>query len=320
MNVRVATEADLPLLKELWLEFEQEVPAPSYVDVDHEEELGEIEEIVKEQVAVLAERDGEAVGFTLARMKGSKLGFISDLYVVPDARRGRVGQALTREAVALLRGRGAETVQLEVLVDNGEARTVYERWGFVETLLTLTADAGELEQRLAREEPEPSAGRVYAQTDDVTAIERASNQFIPRLGRSERTVVHPPRNGWTCVDDELCSGDPNLLRRLAQELSYRTGGVVLSLGIEEGAVVRYVLFERGSVADEYASLPEYFGPLPPGDVIALSANPTVVARLTGADAGRLRAVALTASSPADLPPPEALLAQLADVLGVGSFG
>jgi ribosomal protein S18 acetylase RimI-like enzyme len=318
VNVRAATEADLPRLKELWSAFAQEVPEPDYVQVDHEEELREIEEIVREQVAVLAERDGEVVGFALARTKGSKLGFVSDLYVVPDARRERVAQALTREVVTILRGRGAEAVQLEVLVENGDARSVYERWGFRETLLTLTADAAELEQRLGREDPEPSVGRVYAQTDDVSTIERSTAQFIPRLGRSARTVVHPPRGGWICVDDELCSGDPKLLRRLAQELSYRTAGVVLSLGIEEGAVVRYVLFERGSVADEYASLPEYCGPLPPGDVIALSANPTVVARLTGADAGRLRAVALTASSPADLPPPEELLAELAEVLGIGS--
>jgi ribosomal protein S18 acetylase RimI-like enzyme len=315
MNVRVATESDLSRLKELWLAFEAEIPAPSYINVDREQEIREIEGIVRDHVAVLAERDGEAIGFALARMKGSLLGYVSDLYVVPDARGERVAQALTREAVALLRTQGAEAVQLEVLVDNGAARSVYERWGFRETLLTLTADAAELEQRLGREEPEPSVGRVYAQTDDVSTIERAVAQFIPRLGGS---VVHPPRNGWICVDDELCSGDPKLLRRLAQELSYRTGGVVLALGIEEGAVVRYVLFERGSVADEYASLPEYFGPLPPGDVIALNANPTVVARLTGADAGRLRAVALTASSPADLQPPEELLAELAEVLGVGS--
>ena len=34
-------------------------------------------------------------------------------------------------------------------------------------------------------------------------------------------------------------------------------------------------------------MPEYHGPLPPGDVIALGANPTVLARLTGADPARV---------------------------------
>ena len=65
--------------------------------------------------------------------------------------------------------------------------------------------------------------------------------------------------------------------------SNATGAVVCTLGVEEGAVVRYVLYDRGSIADEYPSVPEYYGPLPPGDVVALGANPTVVARLTGAD-------------------------------------
>ena len=161
-------------------------------------------------------------------------------------------------------------------------------------------------------------GRVFVQSDDETLIEKAVGQFVPRLGHSARTDVSEPRNGWIEVDDELCGRDPKSLRRLGQELSYRTGGVVLTLGVEEGEVVRYVLFERGSVADEYASLPEYYGPLPPGDVIALGANPTVAHRLTGADPGQVRAVAKTARSAEDLPAPHDLYAQLADLLGVGS--
>jgi hypothetical protein len=161
-------------------------------------------------------------------------------------------------------------------------------------------------------------GRVHVQTDDETLVEHAVAQFVPRLGRSARTEVSAPRNGWIEVDDELCGRDPKSLRRLGQELSYRTGGVVLTLGVEEGELVRYVLFERGSVADEYASLPEYYGELPPGDVIALGANPTVAHRLTGADPEQVRSIAKTARSVEDLPAPHDLYAQLADVLGVGS--
>src|SRR5262249_52854715 len=162
-----------------------------------------------------------------------------------------------------------------------------------------------------------------------TLIERAVTQFVPRLGRSAHTEVRPPRNGWIEVEDELCSRDPKLLRRLGQELSYRTGGVVLTLGVEGDAVVRYVLFDRGSGArrvlfargsgaDEYASVPEYYGALPPGDIIGLGANPRVVGRLTGANPETVRAVARTASSIEDLPPADELYAQLANALGVGS--
>ena len=50
----------------------------------------------------------------------------------------------------------------------------------------------------------------------------------------------------------------------------------------------------------------------------LGANPTVVHRLTGADPGRVRAVARTAKAAEELPAPGELYAQLAEVLGVGS--
>ena len=72
-----------------------------------------------------------------------------------------------------------------------------------------------------------------------------------------------------------------------------------------------ILFERGRIVDEYLSVPEFYGPLPPGDVVGLAANPTVVSRLTGADPEAVRRVARTAPSPADLPPARELLAELA---------
>ena len=99
-----------------------------------------------------------------------------------------------------------------------------------------------------------------------------------------------------------------------------SGAVVCAIALEDGAVVRYALFDRGSIVDEYQSVPEYHGPLPPGDVIALGANPTVLARLTGAQPARVRAVARTATSPAELPPAPELFAQLAEVLGLEGAG
>ena len=316
MDVRPAGESDIETLKELWLAFDREHPSPEYEDVDEAVELSEVEEYVREHVALLAENGEVAAGFVLARMRGARHGWISDLYVSPDLRRGGAARRLVRDAAAALRGQGAEVIELDVRPWNEEARTVYERWGFRESKLTLATKADELEARLSQDAPAPSQGLVFAQTDDEARVTKAVRAYVPRLGRSARTDVHPPANGWIAVDDELCSSDPALLRRLAQELSYRTGGVVLTLGVEEEAVVRYVLFDRGSVADEYCSLPEYHGPLPPGDVVALSANPTVAHRLTGADPERVRAVAKSASTAADLPPADDLYAELADVLGV----
>ena len=40
------------------------------------------------------------------------------------------------------------------------------------------------------------------------------------------------------------------------------------------------------MVDEYLSVPTWYGELPKGDELALAANPTLVSRLTGADARR----------------------------------
>jgi len=68
--------------------------------------------------------------------------------------------------------------------------------------------------------------------------------------------------------------------------------------------------------DEYLSVPDFHGRLPPGDAIALRANPTVVSRLTGADPARVRAAARTGLSPSELPPAPELLATIAAALGI----
>jgi hypothetical protein len=149
------------------------------------------------------------------------------------------------------------------------------------------------------------------QTDDVNAVSRAACQWISRQGPTEGTIVSQPRNGWVAVYDEHCDREPPLLQRLARELSDRMGGVVLAIGLEGGEVVHYNVYERGRSVDEYLSVPEYYGAMPSGDVVALGANPTVVARLTGADRARFRSVARTAGSTGELPPAPELLASIA---------
>ena len=142
-------------------------------------------------------------------------------------------------------------------------------------------------------------------------------QLVPRLpGGSRGSVVAPPRNGWIAVYDDVCDRNPEMLRRLARELCDRMGAVTALLGVEREELVRMILFERGRIVDEYLSVPEFYGPLPPGDVVGLAANPTVVSRLTGAEPDAVRRVAITAPSPADLPPARELLAELAAVMRI----
>jgi hypothetical protein len=218
-----------------------------------------------------------------------------------------------RRLVEDAQARGEDSVVVEATPETADA---WRRAGFSERARILEAPVATLEHRLG-DEREPSFGSIHVQTDDIDAVVRGVRQFVPRMpGNSQGSVVSPPRNGWVTVYDELADREPEMLRRLARELSDRMGAVVLLLGVEEGQVVRFVLFERGRVMDEYLSVPEHHGELPPGDVIALSANPTVVARLTGADPGEVRRVVRTARRVEDLPPAPEFVAEVAAVLGV----
>lgn len=320
MTIRRATEADLKPISELWLAFEQEVPPSAHVDIDHERELAEIAEIVRHQHAFVAEDERGPVGFALARRTSVRVGRLTDLYVVPDARGAGVARALVQQVVAAFVGDGLERLALEVQAANGPARAVYARWGLAEELLVLGAPLAELAARLERAGGR-SFGSIHVQTDDQAAVERAVRQFVPRLpGRSQGSLVSAARNGWVSVYDEACDREPADLVRLARELAERLGGVVLRIGVEAGAVVRYALHDGGRLVDEYLSVPEHFGSLPPGDVIALQANPTVVARLTGASPARIRAVARTAVSAAELPPATELVDAIAAAMGIEGAG
>jgi hypothetical protein len=214
-----------------------------------------------------------------------------------------------REVAARMGEAGVEVLELEVLASNAEARAIYDRWGFKPVELTLGAPLAQLEQRLAPADG-PTFGFVHVQTDDVEKVKRDAAKML----RFEPDVE--VEGNWVRVRSDATDAEPERLKALAKELSYTTGGVVLSLGVERGVVVRYDLFDKGSDIDEYLSVPEYFGPLPPGDTYALGANATVVGRLTGADPRRVREVARTAASPNELPPAQELYEQIATVMGV----
>jgi ribosomal protein S18 acetylase RimI-like enzyme len=303
--IRSATAEDLPLVRELWTAFNVEIPDESWREDDLEEDLAWLEQAVKEEIVLLADDAGLAV----ARRRGERLGFLEVVYVKPEARRQGVAAELVREAAKRLREAGADMLELEVLASNTEARAIYERWGLKPVELTLGAPLAELEQRLAPPDG-PTFGYVHVQTDDVEKVRRDTEKFL----RAEPDVE--VGTGWIRVRSNATDADPERLRALAKELSWTTGGVVLSLGVQRGAVVRYDLFDRGADVDEYLSVPEYYAPLPPGDAYALGANATVVARLTGADPKRVREVARTAASPSELPPAKELYEQIAAVMKV----
>jgi ribosomal protein S18 acetylase RimI-like enzyme len=318
MTIRRATKTDRDVLRELWEEFEAELGHPAYLVETWEEAWTDLSQTVASGLALLAEENDRPLGFLFCILgdRGRKTAHITDFYVRPEARNKGVGKDLLAEVVGPAREAGLDHVSLEVLIRNADARRLYERLGFAPVDVFMVAALGSLSERLGSEERPPSFGSLHVQTDDEAGVERAVKQFLPRLGRSEHTEVARSTNGWVTVVDELCDRDRSAQRRLGTELSERMGVPAVALALEEEAVVRYLLFERGRMVDEYLSVPTYYGVLSKADELSLSANPTLAARLTGADPARVRALARVASSPSELPPPRELLQQIADVLGL----
>jgi ribosomal protein S18 acetylase RimI-like enzyme len=318
MTIRPATDDDHDVIRELWEEFEEELGGESYLRETWEEAWEDLSVTMREGVALIAEEDGHALGFVFCVLgdRGRQTAHVTDVYVRPEARRRGVGQALLAELIAPAREAGLGHVSLEVLVHNTEARRLYERLGFVPVDVFMVAPLGAFADRLGSDERPESFGSLHVQTDDEGGVERAVKQFLPRVGRSEWTEVTPARNGWVTVTDELCDHDRSAQRRLGTELSERMGVPVIALALEEDAVVRFLLFDRGRMVDEYLSVPTYYGDLNKADELSLAANATLVARLTGADPARVRAVARTASSPSELPPARELLEEIAGVMNL----
>ena len=312
MNVRAATPDDLDLLMSLVERLESELPTLPYAEDPAERERGKVEDMVRAGVALVAEEDGQAIGYALARFgdHGPTTVYVSDLWVDEAARGRGLGRELLRRISEEAAVRGTTHVLLDVDSRNVDALTFYRRLGFEEGAKILRAPLGLL--LATKEEPGESVGAVHVQSDDAEAVERVVKDYLPRLTRRGSAEVERG-NAWTVVRVEPF--DRDVLRKLGMELSYRFG-VTVVLALEHGAVVRFVIHDRGRMVDEYLSVPEYFEPLPPGDALALRANPTVVSRLTGAEPARVRAVAGNAATPSELPPARELYEQVAGVMGL----
>jgi len=318
VTIRQADKSDLPRLRELRDEFQQELARPHFLHEPWEAVAAEVEETISDGVVLIAEDDGAPVGYALASLVPETpiRGHLYDFFVLADARKRGIGVALVAELAKELRERGVTHLSLDVGVDNDGARRLYDRLGFFPYETFMVAALDDVERRLDPADRPSSAASTHVQTDDESGVRRALEQFMPRLGRSEWTEVFATQQGWVTVVDELCDRDRSAQRRVATELSERMGTPVIALALEEGAVVRYLAFERGRMVDEYLSVPSYYGELNKADEISLSANPTMMSRLTGAEPAQVRAVVRTASSPAGLPPARELVEQIAGVFGL----
>ncbi len=103
-------------------------------------------------VLVSEAEDGALTGFLAAQIKrlpphlttgNAKVGFISEVFVEPAARRHKVGEALVAAAMAWFDRAEVGSVELHVVVGNDVARAFWERMGFTPELVQMRANRGQ---------------------------------------------------------------------------------------------------------------------------------------------------------------------------------
>jgi ribosomal protein S18 acetylase RimI-like enzyme len=84
---------------------------------------------------VVAEREGALSGYAVVTYGfdlewAGRDAFLTEIYVLPAARRAGVGAALLQEVQRVARANGAAAIHLGVLTDNRPAHALYRRAGF----------------------------------------------------------------------------------------------------------------------------------------------------------------------------------------------
>jgi ribosomal protein S18 acetylase RimI-like enzyme len=314
VNIRVATSQDEQAIRPLWEAFEAELPEPEGFTAEtwdgYRKELAA--NIASGAVFVAEDADG-LVGLAEAAVVDGGRWHLETVFVKPESRRVGVGKALVLACTQAAQAAGATHLSLGVLASNELAETVWRRLGFHPVELVMAQSLEALLTRLGSAPAGPSRATTHVQTDDRVSVDRAVAHFVPRL---ENVQVRENPGGWIRIVDPVLDADREAQDRFAANVSDMLGSVVVALALEGGSVVRFRLYERGRMVDEYLSVPGFYGDVDRGEELAAEANPTLVARLTGADRDEVRRVARTASSPGDLPAADQLYTDVGRLMGL----
>jgi ribosomal protein S18 acetylase RimI-like enzyme len=153
--VRPAAPADLPALGRLGALLVREhhafdparfIPAPPRTEELYADFLAD--QLRQPDVVVLvADRAGEVLGYTYARVEGADYmalrgpaGVLHDIVVDPAARGRGVGRLVLDATLAALRARGAPRVVLMTAAPNAPAQRLFERAGFRRTMIEMTRE------------------------------------------------------------------------------------------------------------------------------------------------------------------------------------
>jgi ribosomal protein S18 acetylase RimI-like enzyme len=155
LSTRTATEADFPIIMEMYellnayfYQMGYHLPHPENVGQvwldSFRKTLGRFSNVFLAEMPVYADaEESEPVGslriagFMLCRLKrvpaymsGVIVGELSDMWIIPEARRMGLGDKLSRLAIDWLRSQGAHSIEIQVLRDNEASWKLYDRMGF----------------------------------------------------------------------------------------------------------------------------------------------------------------------------------------------
>jgi ribosomal-protein-alanine acetyltransferase len=143
VRVRPAEPADLPVLVEIashsataaqWNQAEyQKLFASEQPEAETQANPQIIDPNIKGQprTALVVEQEGSVAGFIVGRQVKDEWE-IENIAVTGAARRCGLGSRLVGELLDLVRKRGGKSVFLEVRESNHAARSLYEKWAFLE--------------------------------------------------------------------------------------------------------------------------------------------------------------------------------------------
>ena len=126
VRVRPAEPADLPRLVEI---ASHSATAAQWNQAEYQKLF--TTEQPQSRTALVVEQDGSVGGFIVGRQADDEWE-IENIAVTGSARRCGLGSRLVGELLDHVRNRGGKTVFLEVRESNRAARSLYEKWAFIE--------------------------------------------------------------------------------------------------------------------------------------------------------------------------------------------
>ena len=195
---------------------ESELPDLPYAEDPAERERAKVERMVTDGVALIAEEDGNAVGYALARYgdHGPTTVYVSDLWVDSTVRGRGIGRELLR-ARRRCGGRAREhPCPAGRRLQNREAIAFYDHLGFEEGAKIFRAKAGALAQERSRR-PRRSARCTCRRT-----TRRASSESCTTSCRGSRRCrpstsdegARGPSCGWSRSAKKRCESSASSSR------------------------------------------------------------------------------------------------------------